>query len=399
MRSKLVVLCVLLVLVVTSCAKQTPAPAGPIVSQPYHAPKVEESRTGEEQVTVLWQHNFPPGSDYFEHVLANHPQGIMFDYWERQGQTSIFSRAILDPNTGCVLQAGPVERVHPHCFWFNAVLLKEAGEVLLHTEAGTTLLPQFPEAQGWFDFLPHEDGLVLIGYDDAGRFVICLDKHGETRWSFRPPKRGPDEIFVFEAFGSREKLVDLGNGLLGVYGLTIKGLVALDSTTGQVVWDYHIPMEDRICDVSVGADGIWVGGLSYDYDGVVALLAADGTVLREIEHPAPVTAIGALEGKACWFMAGWGPDGRNKVYLLEHDRLAKEVFEDIEFGVVPQIDNSLVFVDGIQGLLYLWQPGQDAQAYELPFYGSPNSIQVLGARTGIIIVQHKNEIYAVSFGD
>lgn len=399
MRSKLIVLCVLLMLVVTSCAKQAPAPAGPIVSQPDPAPKVEESRTGEEQVRIQWQHSFPPGTDFFEHVLANHPQGVMFGYWERQGQSFTFSRAILDPETGSVLQAGPVERVNPYCSWSNAILHEYAGEILFHTDAGTTVLQQFPEASGWLDFVLREDGIILLGYDDAGRFVIYLDQQGETRWSFRPPKRGPEEIFVFEAFGSREQVVDLGNGLLGVYGLTIKGLVALDSTTGQVVWDYHIPMEDRICAVSVGADGIWVGGLSYDYDGVVALIGIDGTVLREVEHSAPVTAIGALENKACWFMAGWGADGRNKIYLLEHDRLAKEVLEDIEFGVVPQMDNSFAFVDGVRGLLYRWQPGQDPEAYELPFYGSPSSIRVLGARDGMIIMQHKNETYAVSLGD
>ncbi len=398
MRSKLIVLCVLLMLVATSCA-QAPTPAAPISWQPDTAFEAGESRTGEEPVTVLWQHNFPPGCDYFEHVLANHPQGITFGYWERQGQTFIFSQAILDPDTGSVLLAGPIEGVHSRCSWLDAILHQEAGDILLDTDAGTIVLPQLPEANGWLDFLPREDGLILLGYDHAGRFVVYLDQQGETRWTFRPPKRGLEETFVFEAFGSREKLVDLGNGLLGVYGSTVRGLIALDFATGQVVWDYHIPMEDRICAVSVGVDGIWAGGLSYDYDGVVALLDLDGTVLREIEHSAPVTAIGALENKACWFMAGWGPDGRNKVYLLENDRLAKEVFQDIEFGVVPQMNSSFVFVDGIQGLLYRWQPGQDVKAYELPFYGSPNGIRVLGARDEMIIVQHENEIYAVSLGD
>ncbi|NLW17293.1 MAG: hypothetical protein GX033_06590 [Firmicutes bacterium] len=396
MKIKVIAVCFLILVVVTACGRRPNGSTGPIISLPDDIVWGRESRTTAPRATVVWRHRLSSEGQYFNHVLTEHPQGFMFGYFDRQGPVAAFSRTILDPATGTVLQRDVLEKVTPYGFCPDAIFHKEAEEIRLETDGGTLVLPQLPEAEGWFDCLLREDGVVLLGYDQAGRFITYLDAEGEKRGIYRPEPRGPKEIFVLETYGSQERLVDLGDGLLGAYGLTIRGLIALDMETGQLVWDYHIPMEDRICSVSVGQDGIWIGGLSHDYDGVVALLAPDGAVLRELEHPAPVVAIGALDDRACWFMAGWGgPDGDNKVYLLEHDRLAQEVLEDIEFGRVPEVNNSLVFLNSTQGILYQWQPGQVAQAYELPFYGEPNSTQMLGARDDMVLIQYKNEIYAI----
>lgn len=205
----------------------------------------------------------------------------------------------------------------------------EGGETLLDiTEAMMIELPQLPPAHGWLHILQHEDGVVLFGYDQNGRFITYLNRLRESVWSFRPPRQ--ENAFVFEAFGSRETIVDFGDGLLGVYGATVCGLIVIDSNTGQ----YHIPGEDRICAVAAG--GIWVGGLVDNNTGVVALLGTDGSVLREVEHSTPVIAIGAFE---------------------------------------------------------------DPEANKLPFYGTPNRSQVLGERDSMVILQHKNEVYAVAVGE
>ncbi len=397
MKVRSIAVCSILLLLVSACARQPLGPASQMISSPDDITGVRESRIGAQRATVVWRHRLSGEEHYFDHVLTNHPLGLMFGYFDRQEPKAVFARAILDPATGGILQKGALNRVASYCFWPQVILHEEAGELRLETERGTLMSPQLPVAQGWFDCLQREDGVVLLGYDQEGRFITYLDEQGESRWTYRPAPRGPKEIFVLEAFGSRERLTDLGNGLLGAYGLSIRGLIALDADTGQLVWDYHIPIEDRICSVDLSDDGIWVGGLSYDYGGVVALLAADGTVIRELEHPAPVVAVGALDEKACWFMAGWGPDGDNRVYLLENDRLAQEVLDEIEFGPVPEVNHSLVFVNSTKGLVYLWQPGVAVEAFELPFHGDPKSTQVLGARDGMVIIQHKNEIYAVSF--
>lgn len=384
---KLVALCMFLVLtcLATACVEETPLPA----------PIGEKGRTGEKQVSVAWVHDFNPDVLHFEQVLVNHPLGPMFGYWSNSGQESVYVRTVLDAKTGNVIHKGGTQLAIPSSSSPNAILYIEGGETLLDNNEGMMIeLPQLPVAHGWLDILQHEGGVALFGYDQSGRFITYLNRVGESLWSYRPPRRLPENSFVFEAFGSRDTIVNLGNGLLGVYGTNVCGLIAIDSNTGQVAWEYHLPKEDRISTAAAGDDGIWIGGLGDDNTGVVALLGADGSVLREIEHPAPVVAIGALEDQACWFMAGWGPDGRNKVYLLEQDHLAVEVLGDIEFGAVPQIDGSLIFLDGIKGLLYRWQLGQDPEANELPFYGIPSQSRVLGARDGMVILQHKNEIYA-----
>lgn len=358
-----------------------------------------DNRTDVSVVSVVWKQNLNGNWQVFEHVLTNHPQGLVFGYLDRQDAKAVFTRAVLDPATGNVLQQRVLERLNAYCSWSDAILHTEAGEIHLETEGGPLVLVNLPQAEGWLHCLQREDGLVLLGYDLEGRFITYLDELGETRWTFRPERRGPREIYVLETYGSRERLIDLGNGLLGAYGPSIRGLLALDAQTGQLVWEYHIPIEDHICSVAVSDDGIWVGGLSYDYGGVVALLAPDGTVLRELEHSAPVVAIGALSEKACWFMAGWGPEGENRVYLLENDRLAQEVLGGIEFGPVPQIDSSLLFVDGSKGILYCWRPGQAAEAYELPFNEGSSGVQMLGARDDKLILRYKSEVYAVTLGN
>lgn len=399
MRSiKLVLLFLALLLVLSACAGASPSPLAPNGVQPIPLPPVgSESRTGAEPVTVVWRHSFRRDRDYFDHVLVNHSEGIVLGYWEYRGQSALFRRVTLDGETGVGRLTAVMEPTQPAMGSRSAILYQQAGEIWLDNEYGTIQLPPLPQPDGWLDILPFEQGAVLLGYQLSGRFVTRLDGQGETVWNYYPTKRGPQDTYVYETFGSRERLVQLNDELLGIHGLSLRGITALDIATGQAVWEYHIPQEDRICDVAISDDGIWVAGLSSDKAGVVALLASDGTVLREVEHPAPVTAVGPLPDQACWFLAGWGPEGGNKLYLLEQDRLAREELTDVEFGSVPLDGAAFVFINGIQGLLYRWLPGQATQAYELPFYGMPNQTQVLGARDGRIIVQHQHEVYALAY--
>lgn len=72
---RLLALCMFLVLtcLATACVEETSLPA----------PIGDKGRTGEEQVSVAWVHDFNPDLFHFEQVLVGHPFGIMFGYWNR----------------------------------------------------------------------------------------------------------------------------------------------------------------------------------------------------------------------------------------------------------------------------------------------------------------------------